>query len=159
MRKLLTLIDKRSMGKVDLVEGKGSDRAKIKATRKREGGEPEEVVLKATGKAIEKVLGLAVFFEGAGDCRVRVKTGTVGVIDDIIEGERRTNGGGGEGRGRYNSDARPGPHESSDHPNVDDELPTATTSHHEPASQEQELDLPESWVRKASVVEVAISLR
>ncbi|KAK5070702.1 hypothetical protein LTR16_009311 [Cryomyces antarcticus] len=46
--------------------------------------DPEEVVLKATGKAIEKALNLGLFFQGQEDCKVRIRTGSVAAIDDIV---------------------------------------------------------------------------
>lgn len=128
VRKLLTEIDKRSMGKVDLVNGKGSDKQKLQklsertipSTRK----EAEAVVLKATNRAIERALGLALFFQGQDDCRVRLTTGSVGVIDDIVE------------------DC--GPRGETE---VDGEV------------DEEAVELPESRIRKASVLEVAITLK
>lgn len=91
VRKLLDEIDKRSMGKIDLVDGKGSDKQKLRKLGERTnastGKEPEEVVLKATNRAIQNVLGLALFFQGQDDCRVRLRTGTVSVVDDIVESE------------------------------------------------------------------------
>ena len=85
--------------------------------------EPEEVVLKATNRAIEKVLGLALYFQGQDDCKVRLKTGTVSVVDDII---------------------------------VSDD---ATSSKEDDEAGADVEDLPESRVRKATVVEAAISLK
>lgn len=91
VRKLLDEIDKRSMGKIDLVDGKGSDKQKLRKLGERtnasNGKEPEEVILKATNKAIQNVLGLALSFQGQDDCGVRLRTGTVSVIDDIVESE------------------------------------------------------------------------
>lgn len=75
------------------------------------------MTLKGTGKAIERVLGLAVFLQGEVDLRVRVRTGTVGVVDDVVLREGREEGG------------------------------------------EEGQEIPESWVRKASMVEVVVSLR
>ena len=114
------------MGKIDLVNGKGSDKQKLRKLGERhntsKGKEPEEVVLKATGRAIQNVLGLALFFQGQDDCRVRLRTGTVGVIDDIVESE----------------------------------MPKGI----EVEEGEDEVEgLPESRVRKASFVEVAITVR
>lgn len=66
----------------------------------------EEVVLKGTGRAIEKVLRMVVYWQGQGDVRVVVRTGSVGAVDDVVSvassyGNR--NGGegarGGEGNG------------------------------------------------------------
>lgn len=128
VRKLLDEIDKRSMGKVDLVDGKGSDKQKLRKLGERNnaatatGKEPEEVILKATNRAIHKVLGLALFFQGQDDCRVRLRTGTVGVVDDIVESA----------------------------------IPTGAESIE---GGDEEEELPESRVRKASFVEVAINLK
>ena len=128
IRKLLDQIEKRSMGKIDLVNGKGSQKEKLRKlsekTNASTGKESEEVVLKATSRAIQNVLGLALFFQGQDDCRVRLRTGTVGVVDDIVESAV--------------------PKE----PEVE-----------EGEDEEEEEELPESRVRKASFVEVAITLK
>lgn len=76
----------------------------------------EEVVLKATGRAIEKVLGLGLYFKGQPDCMVRIRTGGVGVVDDIV-------------------------------------------AEHSDGDAEEEEDLPETRVRRTSIVEVAVTLR
>ena len=75
----------------------------------------EEVVLKATGRAIERVLGMALYFQAQPDCVVRISTGTVGVVDDIVEEEGQ--------------------------------------------EEESNKELPESRVRKTSVVQVAVALK
>ena len=114
------------MGKIDLVNGKGSEQQKLRKLGERinvpTGKEPEEVVLKATSRAIQNVLGLALFFQGQDDCRVRLRTGTVGVVDDIVESA----------------------------------IPQGAET---PDEEDEEEELPESRVRKASFVEVAISLK
>ncbi|ORY55239.1 Rpp20 subunit of nuclear RNase MRP and P-domain-containing protein [Pseudomassariella vexata] len=47
-----------------------------------------EVVVAGTGKAIEKVVNVAAFFKGQGDCEVTLRTGSVGAVDDVVqEGE------------------------------------------------------------------------
>ena len=116
------------MGKVDLVNGKGNDKQKLmklgEISASVTGKGPEEVILKATNRAIENVLGLALFFQGQDDCKVLLRTSTVGVVDDIVESS--------------NSSERPNGTEGEDEDGND-----------EP---------PESRVRKASVVEIAISL-
>ena len=114
------------MGKIDLVNGKGSDKQKLRRLGERHntltGKEAEEVVLKATSRAIQNALELALFFQGQEDCRVRLRTGTVGVIDDIEQSEIPKGPEIGEG-------------------------------------EDEEEELPESRVRKASFVEVAITLK
>ena len=92
VRKLLSEIDRRSTGKVDLVNGKGNDKQKLTAFREKtnsvgKGKEPEAVVLKGTNRAIEKVLELGLYFQRQDDCMVRLKTGSVGVVDDIVQEE------------------------------------------------------------------------
>jgi len=152
VRKLLAQIDKRSMGRVDLVDGKGSDWAKIKATGRKDKGEPEEVVLKATSRAIERVLNLALFFEGQGDCRVRIRTGSVGVVDDVVEVEESK-----KGRKRKNGGGVNDQQAAENGGGGDGDGVEAGAEGIKMAEQEQEL--PETRVRKTSMVEVAISLR
>jgi ribonuclease P/MRP protein subunit POP7 len=48
-------------------------------------GKGEEVILKATGKAIERLLGVALFFQGEEGVKVEVRTGSVGAVDDVVE--------------------------------------------------------------------------
>lgn len=48
----------------------------------------EEVVVKATGKAIERALHVALHFSKESDCLVRIRTGTMGAVDDVeVKGE------------------------------------------------------------------------
>ncbi|KAK6515352.1 hypothetical protein TWF506_007694 [Arthrobotrys conoides] len=41
------------------------------------------VTIKATGKAIEKVLGLGLYFQGQKDTSVEIRTGTIETTDDV----------------------------------------------------------------------------
>jgi ribonuclease P/MRP protein subunit POP7 len=117
VRKYLGEIDKRALGKIDLLRS-GMDRTKIQDAGR--GGverAKEEVLVKATGKAIEKGLRVALFFQGQEDCLVRLRTGSVGAVDDVLVREGVVEGdGGGE-------------------------------------------DVPETRVRRTSMLEVGISLR
>jgi ribonuclease P/MRP protein subunit POP7 len=47
----------------------------------------DEIILKATGKAIAKALSLGEWFEEKEEYSVRIETGTVGAIDDIVAPE------------------------------------------------------------------------
>jgi ribonuclease P/MRP protein subunit POP7 len=122
-RKLLAVVDQRSLGKVSL--SKGTEKERLRQLGQK-GSEREQVFLRGTGKAIEKVLGLAVYFQSQDDLEVRIKTGSVGVVDDI---ERKEGNRG------------------SDH---DDE---------EGGGIKVGEEIPETQIRKASVIEVAISLK
>ncbi|VZH90446.1 unnamed protein product [Fusarium fujikuroi] len=42
------------------------------------------VTLAGTGRAIEKILAVASWFEQEGDCEVEITTGTVGAVDDVV---------------------------------------------------------------------------
>ncbi|KAI9741006.1 MAG: hypothetical protein M1834_002717 [Cirrosporium novae-zelandiae] len=96
-RKLLDQADKRSMGKVSLVDGSGSDRAKMQAVGSIENApRSEPVVLKGTGRATERVMEVGLWFQAQPDCKVRLLTGSMAVVDDIVEGggnqkRRKTN--------------------------------------------------------------------
>ncbi|KAI0848520.1 Rpp20 subunit of nuclear RNase MRP and P-domain-containing protein [Daldinia vernicosa] len=57
-----------------------------------------EVVVLGTGRAIQKVVEVAMFFQKQQDCIVQLKTGSVGAVDDVVlEGEEEW---GGEGQER-----------------------------------------------------------
>ncbi len=43
-----------------------------------------EVLVQGTGRAIEKTLRVAAFFDRQPDCRISLRTRTVGTIDDIV---------------------------------------------------------------------------
>ena len=98
------MIEKRALGPVDLVSSNDSDKQKMQrlgaqmsAARSQAGkgkgkGKPkprdkEDVLLKGTGRAIERVLELGLFFQGQDDVGVEVRTGTVGAVDDIERDE------------------------------------------------------------------------
>ena len=147
VRKLLSLIDKRAMGKTNLINSKGSDKQKLRALTNEEK-EPEEVLLKATGRAVEKVLGLGLYFQGQDDIRVRLRTGSAGAVDDIVEKEVPIVAN--KNSKRKGDEA--GAEESFDRGEkevrmVDD------------GEVQAEVDLPETQIRKTSVVEVGLSLR
>lgn len=101
VRKLLFEIDKRATGKIDLVNGKGSDKQKLRALEETiensKSKEAEEVVLKGTNRAIKKVLELALHYQSQGDCRVRIRTGGVGTVDDLVQKEASAEESGADG--------------------------------------------------------------
>ena len=136
------------MGKVDLLSGKGSDRQRLSKLGKQDK-KPEEVTLKATNKAIERALGLALFFQGQEDCKVRLKTGSVGVIDDIVVDEKPE-------EGRKGGKSLEGKEKDGNQDAVMDDGQIDTPD--EPRKEYDE-ELPETQIRQVSVIEVGISLR
>jgi ribonuclease P/MRP protein subunit POP7 len=97
VRKYLSAIERRALGDLDL--GSTADRDIVTAlgaggsggAAAGEGKRGEVVTVKATGRAIEKALRVAVWFQGQADTGVRLRTGTVGAVDDL-EGEEGEGG-------------------------------------------------------------------
>ncbi|KAL8710560.1 MAG: hypothetical protein Q9225_007265 [Loekoesia sp. 1 TL-2023] len=161
VRKLLSLIEKRVIGKVDLVNGAGNDRQKLRALEKSieedDGGggkgggkQKEEVILKATNRAIEKALGLGLFFQGQDDCRVRLRTGSLGTVDDVVE-EERPKGNRRKGKRKETAEGKEGDGDTSGKGEGED------VKMQDAEAEEEEL--PETQIRKVSVLEVAITLK
>lgn len=123
VRGLLEQAEKRAVGPLNLLQGsKGNDRQKLRkltesVEKTKDGKAKEEVVLKATGRAIERVLSFGLYFQGQADCVVRIRTGGIGVVDDIVAGDTEDDAEGEAG------------------------------------------ELPETRVRRTSVVEVAVTLK
>ncbi|KAJ5492580.1 hypothetical protein N7539_001326 [Penicillium diatomitis] len=89
VQKLLRQAEKRATSKIGLDDGRKSEQQKLaelaKVTEKR-----EEVFVKATGRAIEKALNVGKWFEEKeAEYIVRTKTGSVLVVDDIVEDEEK----------------------------------------------------------------------
>nr|POF05463.1 hypothetical protein CFP56_69489 [Quercus suber] len=94
---------------------------------------PEEVVIKATGKAIQRGLELGQWFcQRDGEYVVRIKTGSVKAIDDVQLVEVN------------DSQITPDPGKSDDQMSLD--------------TEKLEEDIPETRVRYTSVLEVRVSL-
>lgn len=91
VRKLLSHVEDRATPNLSL---SANPRAALKTLRDAvekshdsKDGRGEEVTMKGTGKAIEKVLQLALYWQQQEDVRVQVRTGSVGAVDDIVEAE------------------------------------------------------------------------
>ncbi|KAK7515712.1 Rpp20 subunit of nuclear RNase MRP and P-domain-containing protein [Phyllosticta citriasiana] len=92
---------------------------------------PEIVTIKATGRSIEKAIELALFFQQKEDCQVRLETGTLDAIDDLVEDANTTNP------------------DSKSHDGFDTVAEDNT----------KEDQLPETRIRHTSVLQVHVSLR
>ena len=128
VHKLLRLVDQRATGKASLGDGKNGSQNVLSQLSRGEmnrnhqsASSMEEVLLKGTGKAVEKVLGLGLFFAEQDGVKIRVGTGTISVVDDIVEADR-------DGQ-----DLGP--------------------------EQEDENEIPETQIRRTSMIEVGISLK
>ncbi|KAL8776521.1 MAG: hypothetical protein Q9213_008244 [Squamulea squamosa] len=156
VRKLLDLIDKRAVGQIDLGDGR-AEKETLRALREVDIGtrkEPEEVILKATNRAIEKALGLGVFFQGQSDVRVRLRTGSVGAVDDIVVDEKRKERKGKREKAKKKKGVGEGLGAEEGSGDEKDELDEKIRD-----AEAEDDDLPETRIRKVSVLEVGISLK
>ena len=89
VRKLLLEVEKRAMKNVKLVDGKSRDREKLnKIAEGSQKAREEKIYVKATGMAIHQALKVGQWFrekEKELPVQVEVKTGSVIVVDDIVE--------------------------------------------------------------------------
>lgn len=138
--------------------------AAVTAAERREelvaSGKGEEVVIKATGKAIEKVLSLAEFFRGkerADGLKVVLRTRTLTAIDDVIPRTEEEYDIVLERKERQNAKDRPGKKASG----VDEDMKMMDP----PRERDEHVwdddvgEIPEARLRQTSVLEVGISLR
>lgn len=61
--------------------------ARVEALKRDGGSETARgavVTVMGTGKAIEKTLSVASWFEQQGDCVVNIRTRTIGTVDDVV---------------------------------------------------------------------------
>jgi len=98
-------------------------------------GSDGEVIVLGTGRAIEKTLNVAAWFQRQSDCRVSLRTRSVAAVDDIVLG------GGKNADGDWDADADP--EDADEEQEGDDE---AEAGDH-------------SRVRMVSCLEVAVRLR
>lgn len=86
VRRVRKRLDKAASGSSGPPGKKVALSAKIEAmkTGGTAGDDGSEVVVLGTGKAVEKVLGVASWFSDESDCRVEVRTRTVGTVDDVV---------------------------------------------------------------------------
>lgn len=118
--------------------------AAIAGGQEEKKGNREEIYVKATGRAIERALQVALFFQQQSDCRVRISTGTADAIDDIIVKPKK------------NRANLPSDEEDRDvHENKNGRKPGQKRKR----ADEKEVELPEARIRHTNVLEVAISLR
>lgn len=170
VEKLLQLADKRDVQAATTLAKKNSNN-KRKRRREDDGGEDEigaiarfaeegwekkkkrvggvggeEVLIKGTGKAVAKVMEMGCWFLQREGFEVRVKTGSVGAVDDVEVPEREEGEDGGEVGEKMDLDqAEPGADEEGDEKK-------------EEQSKEVEA-VSGARVRYLSVLEVAVSIR
>ena len=90
VKKLLAHIEKRAMQGVDVTKNRGGGLEELAKASEKLGKGVEAVVVKASGRAMEKALKVGMWFEKKEAelaCRVEVRSGSVRVVDDLVEVE------------------------------------------------------------------------
>jgi ribonuclease P/MRP protein subunit POP7 len=165
VQKLLRQAEKRATANISLEDSRKTEQQKLaelaKVAEKR-----EEVFVKATGRAIEKALNVGKWFEEKeAEYTVRVKTGSVLVVDDVVEDEekkerelqKQQREEGAQQNGQQ--DAQKNTEEKADSQNAESKS-VAKKKKKRPASTiSEETELPESRTRWVKMVEVAVSLK
>lgn len=86
VQKLLKEAEKRATAKVDLADK--NKKHKLDQLKKgTEALQKEEIFIKATGRAVDKAVNVGKWFDAKEEYSTRVKTGSVMVVDDIVEDE------------------------------------------------------------------------
>ncbi|KAI4104326.1 MAG: hypothetical protein L6R37_003323 [Teloschistes peruensis] len=171
VRKLLDLVQKRGSGKIKLIDDentnvnapRNNDKQNLRALAAAVSGggvdggkaDREEMILKATNRAIEKALGLAVFLQGQEDLRVRLRTGSQSVVDDV---EVVKVGKKGKGKGAKTKGEGKGKGKEGEEDGEGEEWEGIEGDSREGMEVEDE-ELPETRIRRVSVLEVGISMR
>lgn len=89
VKKLLLHIEKRAMQDVDITRDKDGLR-RLAAASEALGKNGEDVVVRASGRAIEQALKVGEWFKSKEEelaCKVEVRTGSVQVVDDLVEAD------------------------------------------------------------------------
>ncbi|KXT16007.1 hypothetical protein AC579_9512 [Pseudocercospora musae] len=112
----------------------------------------EEVVIKGTGKAIQKVMGLGVWFQEREEYVVRLKTGSVGAVDDVRYAEEEEN-----------EEENDGTEEDAEavakKKRKAKEGVTRVVKREENEGEDGKKEVRETQIRQVSVLEVYVSLR
>lgn len=165
VQKLLRQAEKRATANISLEDSRKTEQQKLaelaKVAEKR-----EEVFVKATGRAIEKALNVGKWFEEKeAEYSVRVKTGSVLVVDDVVEDEEKKEREL-QKQQREETVQQDGVQESKQNPEEQADSQksaskgTAKRKKKRPASAiSEDTEIPESRTRWVKMVEVAVTLK
>ncbi|KAJ5095639.1 hypothetical protein NUU61_004995 [Penicillium alfredii] len=168
VQKLLRRAEKRATAGISLEDTRLTDKQKL-AELASVSEKREEVFVKATGRAIEKALNVGKWFEEKGaEYVVRVTTGSVLVVDDVVEDEGKKQH---EMQVRQRQENQPQKDSgSTSQPAEVNETGSASTQppgsksaskkrKRQAAVSPDEVELPETRTRWIKMVEVAVSLK
>ncbi|CAG8173687.1 unnamed protein product [Penicillium salamii] len=155
VQKLLIQAEKRATANISLEDTRKSEQQILeelsKVSEKR-----EEVFVKATGRAIEKALNVGKWFEEkTTQYVVRINTGSVLVVDDVVADEEKKQK---EQQKQQQSEKQSQSGPSTD-PSKTESKSTSTKRKHQDDPAESDDELPESRTRWIKMVEVAVTLK
>lgn len=156
VQKLLRHAEKRATANVKLDDTRTTERQKLSELAKASENR-EDVFVKATGKAIEKALNVGKWFEEKeAEYAVRVSTGSVLVVDDVVEDEEKK-------ERELKKQKEQGQEIDGKEDSVSGEVKGANDDKkkrkREAPVVSQDEELPESRTRWVKMVEVAVSLK
>jgi ribonuclease P/MRP protein subunit POP7 len=171
VQRLLKEAEKRATAKIDLLNNKVSEKEKFERLAKGvEALKKEEVFIKATGRAIDKAMSVGKWFGEKEGHDIKVKTGSILVVDDIVEDkelrekQRRAKAQKekvGQGEAELPNDPVTAAEDG------DGKLVKATPlkpsskkrKRGDKAAGDADLELPDSRMRWVNVVEIAVTLK
>ncbi|KAJ5338355.1 hypothetical protein N7452_005083 [Penicillium brevicompactum] len=153
VQKLLLQAEKRATANISLEDSRKSEQQILEELSK-VSDKREEVFVKATGRAIEKALNVGKWFEEkTTQYTVRTNTGSVLVVDDVVEDEERK-AKEQQKRQRLEEQSQAG---QGDDTSKTDSQPAKGKRQNETTENDDEL--PESRTRWIKMVEVAVTLK
>ncbi|KAJ6092772.1 hypothetical protein N7486_008061 [Penicillium sp. IBT 16267x] len=153
VQKLLRHAEKRATANIDLEDTRKTEQQKL-AELAKVADKREEIFIKATGRAIEKVLKVGKWFEEKEtEYAVRVTTGSVLVVDDVVEDEEKK-------ELEMQKEQRRSKDESVPEKQGQETSKTAAKKRKRQApTVSDDAELPETRTRWIKMVEVAVSLK
>ncbi|KAJ5989331.1 hypothetical protein N7481_004541 [Penicillium waksmanii] len=152
IQKLLRQAEKRATANISLEDTRKTEKQKL-AELANSAEQREEVFVKATGRAIEKVLNVGKWFEEKeSEYSVRVNTGSVLVVDDVVEDEERKEKLA-QKEQKQNETGKKEPEQGTAKSDA------KKRKRQEKPEASDDYELPETRTRWVKMVEVAISLK
>ncbi|KAJ6020614.1 hypothetical protein N7540_006118 [Penicillium herquei] len=157
-QKLLRQAEKRATANINLEDTRKTEQQKLaelaKAVENR-----EEIFIKATGRAIEKALKVGKWFEEKQtEYAVRVKTGSVLVVDDIVEDEEKNERDAEKKQRQEEKNQNTGEDATPDKSGKETKAQAKKRKREAPVEAD-DAELPETRTRWIKMVEVAVSLK
>ncbi|KAJ5266749.1 hypothetical protein N7478_009557 [Penicillium angulare] len=159
VQKLLRQAEKRATANINLEDTRKTEKQKL-AELSKAADKREDVFLKATGRAIEKALKVGKWFEEKEtEYSVKVNTGSVLVVDDIVEDEDRKEKETEKKQTQEGQQQIPEDDSVSDKADSTNKKAAAKKRKREAPAESEEAELPETRTRWIKMVEIAVCLK